>query len=158
MTLLTLSAQAQTSKPEYVIKEDEPRTGSLIRRNAVHGSSIPINKRYDELTAEEKASVNQDYEKIEPGDEPPFPLDGLRPVYDAVRKIQGKLQVRGELYLIVTVGADGKATEVKVIGSPSPEMVRGAASVMLLTKFKPAQCRGQPCRMDFPFHFDFRLE
>jgi hypothetical protein len=46
-------------------------------------------------------------------------------------------------------------SEVKAIGSPSPEMTQFAASVLLLTKFKPAICGGQPCKMDYPFRFAF---
>lgn len=48
------------------------------------------------------------------------------------------------------VGADGKVTEVKAIGSPGAEMVQYAGAVLILTKFKPAVCSGRPCRMEFP--------
>jgi hypothetical protein len=157
IALLTISCLAQTPKPEYGIREAEPRTGSAIRRYEVEGSRIAINKRYSELSTEEKASLNQYYEMVEPGDEPPFPSDGLKPIHEAIRKGQGRLLVVGELILLATVSAAGEVIEVKAIGSPSPEMTKFAASVLLLTKFKPALCQGQPCKMDYPFRFVFHV-
>ena len=161
-TVCLASAQwhgvAQTSKPEYGIREDTPRTGSMIRRYNVEGSSVPINKRYSEFTAEEKDRLNRYYETMVDGDEPPFPIDGLRPVYDAIRKAQAKLLVTGNLRLLVTVDSNGQAKEIKIIESPDPEMTRFAASILFLTKYKPALCQGQACSMDYPFGFTFKVE
>lgn len=156
--LLVLPSSAQTSKSEFGIREEEPRTGSMIKRYIVYGSALPVNKRYHEFTPEEKALLNQFYEKIEPGDEPPFPVDGLRPILEAVQKAQAKLLVQGDLILLVEVAANGEPTQVKAIGAPSPEMVNFAASLLLVTKFKPAICSGQPCKMEFPFRYNFRVE
>jgi hypothetical protein len=47
---------------------------------------------------------------------------------------------------------------VKAWGSPSPEMTKFAASVLLLTRFKPAICGGQKCRMDFPLKYLFIVD
>ena len=146
---------AQTSSPQYGIKDAVAPLGSNIKRYVTEGSQIPINKTYGELSLEEKMSVNRYYEKIEPGDEPPFPSEGLRPIQSAIAKVQSRLLVTGELILVVSVGADGNATEVKAVGSPSPEMTQAAASIILLTKYKPAICKGQPCKMDYPFRFNF---
>jgi hypothetical protein len=99
--------------------------------------------------------VHRWYESIAPGDEPPFPLDGLKPV---VWKGQAKLLGTGELFLIATVEANGVVAQVKAIGSPSPEMTKFASTVLLLTKFKPAVCAGRPCKMDFPLWYSFRVE
>ncbi len=160
-TLLLASAwcsgvKAQTS--EYGIKADRPATGSAIRPYAVHGSAIPLNKSYGQLTAEEKQAFNRWYEHVEPGDEPPFPLEGLRPIYDALRKAQAKLLVEGELYIFATVDVNGQVTSTKIIGNPSPEMSKFAASLLLLTKFKPAVCGGKPCIMDFPLRQRFVVQ
>ena len=158
IALLTVPCLAQTPKPEYGIKEAEARTGSAIKRYEVQGSPIAINKRYNELSIAERASLNQYYEKMEPGDEPPFPSEGLKPIHEAIRKGQAKLLVTGELILLATVGATGEVLEIKAIGSPSPEMTQFAASALFLTKFKPGLCQGQPCKMEFPFRFNFRVQ
>ena len=148
-------APAPAPAPEYTIRESDPRTGSNIRRSLIRGSPIPINKKYEELSAEEKDTLNQSYEAMGPGDEPPFPADGLKPIHQAIAKAQQKHLFRGELVLIATVAADGNVTQVKAIGSPSPDMTRFASTVLLLTKFKPARCKGEPCKMDYLFRFDF---
>src|SRR5687768_14386837 len=86
---------AQSS--QYDIKDRDPPTGSNIRRNITEGSRIPINKTYSELSPEEKEAINRYYEKIEPGDEPPFPAEGLRPIHNAVAAAQQTLLVTGQL-------------------------------------------------------------
>ena len=144
------SSGVKAQTPEYGIKDDRPAPGSALRPYAVKGSALPINKTYEQLSAEEKQAINNWYEYIAPGDEPPFPLEGLRPIYDALRKAQAKLLVNGELYIFATVDATGQVTSTKIIGNPSPEMTNFAASLLLLTKFKPAVCGGKPCVMDFP--------
>jgi hypothetical protein len=146
---------AQESKPEYAIKEDAPRTGSLIRRNAIEFKNVALNKRYAELSAQDRENLHSWWESLSDGDEPPFPEKGLKHIHDAVFKAQGKLMVEGDLFLIASVDPTGDVVEVKTIGSPSPEMTKFAASVVLLTKFKPGLCAGAPCRMDFPIRYRF---
>lgn len=149
---------AQTANPEYRIKFENPPIGSHIRRDAVHGSPIPINWSYHELSPEHRAIVHRWYEYIAPGDEPPFPSDGLKSVHDAIRKGQAKLLVTGDLFLVATVEATGEVSGVKAFGSPSPEMTKFAGAVFLLTKFKPAVCGGRPCKIGFPLWYSFRVE
>ena len=36
-----------------------------------------------------------------------------------------------------------------------PELVQYAGMTVMLTKFKPALCQGQPCKMQFPMVFTF---
>ncbi|MGH8863469.1 MAG: energy transducer TonB [Burkholderiales bacterium] len=152
---LVAQSSAQLSTPQYVIRDDAPRTGSILRHRQAAKFPIPVNRSYDKLTPEQKAVVHSWYEHMELGDEPPFPADGLVPLYDAIQRGQRKLMVRGELEMAVTVGPDGKATEVHVMKSPSPEMTQFVGSVLLLTKYKPAVCKGLPCRMQFPLSLRF---
>jgi len=71
--------------------------------------------------------------------------------------VYGLLEARGELSLTVTVGPDGKAKQVADFSSISnPEMAKFAASILLMTKFKPAVCGGTPCSMQFPFNVKLR--
>jgi hypothetical protein len=153
----SLAAVAQSDPPQYGIKFDSPPTGSHIRRDAVRGKAVPLNRTYPQLTAEQRALVHSWYESIAPGDEPPFPAEGTKPIHDALRKAQAKLLVSGELMLIATVEPNGEVSSVKAIGSPSPEMTKVAGTVVLLTKFKPAVCSGQPCKMEFPLWYEFRV-
>jgi hypothetical protein len=157
---LALSAASfgqQLPPGEYGIKAD-PQTGSNIRRYAVKATGIPINRRYDELTQEQKAIINAWYERIDPGDEPPFPARGLKPILDAVRQAQQKLLVSGELLLYASIDPAGDVDSLQVFASPDPQMTKFVSQVLVLTKFKPALCAGSPCRMEYPFTFSFTLE
>jgi hypothetical protein len=112
---------------------------------------------YAELTPDQQATVKQPYLALEEGDEPPYPLRGLQPIYDWLKQAQNKVRVEGELRLDVLVGKDGNALSVKTIGSPSPEITKFATLVVSKEKYKPAVCRGTPCEMIFPFSMKFVL-
>jgi len=133
--------------------EASSATGTLIKKEIRWSSKIPLNRTYAQLTPEQKAELHAMYESLPPGDEPPFPAEGLKAVFSAIKKAQEKLQARGDLNMAVTVGPDGKAKQVADYGSvDNPEMTKFAASVLLMTKFKPAVCAGAPCTMQFPFN------
>ena len=105
---IQISTFGQSSRPEYGIKFDAPEPGSFIRREAVRGSKIPINRNYSELTDAERNIVNSWYEHVGASDEPPFPIAGLKPILDALRRAQEKLLVTGELFLIAKVNSNGE--------------------------------------------------
>ena len=157
--LTVAQAHSQSLPPaEYGIKQDQPTIGSNIRRYAVKPGRIPINRRYAELTAEERAIVHAPYENIAPGDEPPFPVDGLRPLFDAIRKGQRYLLVKGSLRLVATVDSNGDVQSVDVLASPDAEMTTFVGKMLMVTKFKPALCHRQPCRMEYPLDLQFNVE
>ena len=151
-------ADAQVAPPQYGIKADEPPIGSRIRRDAVGPVSIPVNRTYSELTQNEQSIIRSWYENLAPDDEPPYPKEGTKPVHQMMQKIQAALLVEGKLYLIATVEPNGEVSGVQAIGSPSPELTKLAATALVLTKFKPALCKGQPCRMEFPLWYEFILQ
>ena len=73
-------------------------------------------------------------------------------IFSAIKKAQRIRQARGELNLAVTVDAQGNATKVEDRGGVyDVQMTEIAQQVLLLTKFKPAKCSGQPCTMQFRF-------
>lgn len=127
-------------------------TGTIIKKDIRWESKIPLNKTYGELTDEQKAELHKMYESLPAGDEPPFPEAGMKPIFNAIKKAQRILQSRGTLDLAVTVGPDGKAIKVENFSSVrTGQMTDHAQEVLLLTKFKPAVCHGEPCTMQFRF-------
>lgn len=152
------SASAQAADPptappapsEFGIRDTSPPTGSNIRRDRVAGGSIPVNRSYAQMSDAEKAAVHAMYERIEPGDEPPFPLQGLKPIYEAVAKGQDRRLVTGLLTLAAEVDPQGGVTRVLVLDNPDPALTRYVASVLFNTAFKPALCKGRPCTMQYP--------
>jgi hypothetical protein len=133
---------------------EENVTGSNIQRKK-HWNGLPLNKSYAELSEQEKTVIHAKYQNIKVGDEPPYPLKGMRAIIDPVNKITKKLLVTGNLELLLTVNAKGEGENVEIISSPNPEFTKLVASVLLLTPFKPAICSGQPCTMQFPLSLVF---
>ena len=142
----------------YAIKQDVPSTGTNSPRKVATSSEIPLNRRYGELTPAEQGLVKSRYEAMMPLDEPPYPIDGLLPLFNAVRKVQDAVLAQGELSMFVDIDAQGQATSVSVMKSPDPKLTQAVASVLMLTKYKPALCRGQPCSMGYPFRMTFSVE
>jgi hypothetical protein len=146
---------ADDNRPRYSLKQDRPDTGTYISKDVVSGSVIPLDKRYAELSPKEQSYVKSQYENLGPNDEPPFPVDGLRPIYKAIAAVQQKLLVTGEMTLAVEVNPQGQATSVSALRSADPEMTKLAATVLMLQRYKPALCNGDPCIMQFPFRIAF---
>jgi hypothetical protein len=154
-TLGKAALAADKELPNYSLKDDVPDTGSSFRRNVVGGAIVPLDKRYSELSAEEKAILKSQYDGIGPNDEPPFPVDGLLPIYRLVADGQRRLQVTGSMVLSVDVDSGGDATSVSAPKSADPDMVSLVASILIKQKYKPGTCNGIPCNMQFPVRFDF---
>jgi hypothetical protein len=128
-------------------------TGSNLRRAAAHGMGIDLDRRYAELSPEDKARLHDDYTSLPPGDEPPYPLDGLRPVYQSILSQQEGRRARSEIAVVVEVDSTGVPRSAKAFSSPDPELVRLVASVLMETRYKPARCSGKPCAMGFLFRY-----
>lgn len=156
MLALTAGARAGDDPlPRYSLKQETPHIGTNIKRDLVSGSLLPYDKRYSELSADERAILNSWYENIGPNDEPPFPALGLGPIYRAIGEAQRKLLVNGEMVLAVTVDGEGKPTSVEALKSADAKMTKVAATVLMLTSYKPALCDGKPCVMQFPVRITF---
>lgn len=150
-------AHAQETKPTYALKQENADIGTNIKKDAVKNSLIPLDKKYEELSAEQKDIVKSQYENMPADDEPPFPIDGLGPIYRAIAKAQGKLAVEGPLTIFVEIGSDGIANSVSVYQSPNQQMTMAVATLLMRQKFKPALCQGQACKMQFPFRIKLSL-
>jgi len=147
-------------RPQYPTKNtgsSTQETGTIIKKQIRWDSKIPLDKTYAELTPEQKAELHAMYENLPEGDEPPFPEAGLKPIFNAIRKAQRLRQAQGELNMAVTVGPDGNAIKVEDRGGVYDiQMTEIAQQVLLLTRYKPAVCKGQPCTMQFRFVQDLR--
>jgi hypothetical protein len=144
--------------PIYFLKQSIPTIGSNIPRRVTSTSRIPLNRRYADLTPEEQDVVKSEYEAMRPLDEPPFPENGLLPLFEAMREIQRKLLAEGDLTMFVDVDAKGEATSVSVIKSPDARLTQAMASILMAVKYKPAVCKGQPCGMSFPLRMNFKVD
>jgi hypothetical protein len=159
LALLLMCGASQAGEPntdarKYSLKDEEP-TSSKIRRERVQGSRLPFDKPYADLTEDQKTVVRSQYEPMLVGDEPPYPITGLGPVYKAIGAAQQRLLVEGRITLVVDVDSRGNATSVTAYGDPDPRMTKFLTRLVLLEKYKPAICQGTPCAMQFPFNINF---
>ncbi|MEO8064557.1 MAG: hypothetical protein ABI821_17610 [Pseudomonadota bacterium] len=144
------SSSAQS--PTRNVQEATSETGTILKKDLRWNSKIPLNKTYGELNEAQKAELFKMYESLPPGDEPPFPAEGIKPIFTAIKNAQRVLQARGALDMAVTVGPDGKATKVDDFSNlRSTQMAEVAQQVLLLTKYKPGMCNGSPCTMQYRF-------
>jgi hypothetical protein len=152
-----VTAQAQDATPpaRYSIKQEAPSVGTSIPRNLAVGS-MPFKKTYAQLTPEQQARLKAQYEQMGEGDEPPYPLNGTHALYKALSDAQQKLNLTGDLLMLAEIDSQGQATSVAVVQSPGPQMTQVAATALILEKYKPAQCAGVACKMQFPLVVSFR--
>ena len=145
-------AAAQTSIP---IVQARPDTGSRIRRERVK-MYIDAEKPYAELTPEQRARFRALFAGLADNDEPPYPVDGLRPVAEALVFVLADGNVgKGRLFLTVKVDEKGAPSSVSVYEAPDSRTSREAANVLMKTQYKPGVCAGRPCASEFPFDVRF---
>jgi hypothetical protein len=156
MIAWNVAAAEVTEEQQFTVKQSAPMLGSNLHRDIIKAGVIPINKRYDELTAEQKDVLKSSYESMKSGDEPPFPAKGLMPILKAVRDIHEKteLQFKGPLTLYVDIDSEGKPKSVSVVQSPDKQITQVAALALMEQTYKPAVCNGAPCAMQYPFHVE----
>ncbi len=157
LLLGVLANAAFAQQPQHTIREEAPRVGSSIRRNLAQPVNIPVNLPYERLSPADRLKFHDSYEFIAEGDEPPFPKAGLQALLKPIAEAQQRLLATGQLLLIASVSPAGEVTTVTARGSPSPEMTKFAAQILLLTPFKPAVCGGAHCAMEFPLHINFTV-
>jgi hypothetical protein len=145
-------AEQTNDKTQYTIKQDRPSLGTSMKKVIVFTGTIPLDKTYDQLTTEEQNTLKENYENMPAGDEPPFPLSGLMPIYKAIGRAHEdlRLKYKGKLVMYVLVDSEGNPKSVSVETSPFPSITQATAYVLMLQKFKPAVCSGKPCSMQFP--------
>jgi hypothetical protein len=149
-TLLSIAVPAQVT---YGLKETEPRVGTTVRVEVVR-SPIPFDRKYDELTAEQKEVLRSKYDKLDANDEPPFPVEGMVEIGREIARLESSGQYRGPLIMTVQVDAKGEAQSTAVYKTPNEDFSKSVAVVAMRAKYKPAKCDGKPCAMDFPLIID----
>ena len=153
-SLLTSAAQAE----RYQLKEDTKLFGFIPGHTIDNAESdVPFDKAYEQLTVVQQRSLKSAYVEMGESDEPPFPIGGLKTIYEPITEGQQQLLARGLFRADVEIDSDGTPIAVAVYRSPSSAMTRLISSIVLLSKFKPAVCSGSPCKMGFPILIKFGI-
>ena len=144
------AAPAAEPTESYGIKEDSAATGTLLKRNVIRGN-VPFDKRYDQMTPEQRQRIKDRYEAMAPDDEPPFPADGLAPVMRGLLQGASTFQVDGPVEIVATIGPDGAARKVEFLRAPrNAQFEAYMTSLLMVTRYKAAVCGGKACVMGFP--------
>ena len=155
----TAAAEEGSESERYSLKKDVDFS-SLYHwgSGADAEGALPFDKPYHQLTKNQQSRFKLFYVELGENDEPPFPLQGLGAIYRPVAKGQQKFLVTGDFRADAEIDKEGKVSAVAVLQSPSEQVTKFMANVLLLTEFKPALCQGQPCSMGFPVKVMFKVE
>jgi len=149
---------ATVDKRTYRIQNTSSPVGTFIPRQT--GTAAVSGKPWAELSDGERQTARHYYVALAEGDEPPYPIQGLRPVMAA---LTGTSRVdpgfSGLVRMHVLVGADGKPKSVSTIGKLPPDVARFMGSVMMMTSYKPGICSGKPCEMIYvmQLHYETKM-
>ncbi len=149
-----LAAGSAAMAEELPYRISDTIVGSLIPQDIIR-APVPFDARYEELSSDQKATLAQDYESLPAGDEPPFPLYGLRHMVKPLVRFADTAKPVGALIASVMVDSQGHAGEVTIYKSPDPLMTRLVSGMLALETYKPATCHGQPCKMAYVLRLDF---
>jgi hypothetical protein len=152
---LSVSA-AELPRKQFEIRVD--KIGTRLGRSAARSEELPLNRRYADLDAHEKAIVRANYENMPADDEPPFPAEGLLPIFDALYRGAEKHVPMGLLTLVADVDAEGKVKHVDSFGKVDPDFARFASRVLVATPFKPGVCSGKACSMQYVLRMQFGID
>lgn len=141
----------------FVIKEDRPVAGSRVKPVSA-SANVPFDKAYGELDVAQQAIVRGGYESLPDSYEPPYPEQGLMPIYTAINQAldSSSKVVTGDLLAGAQVDETGQVQDVSFYIPATEDLMKLAAFTLMKTRFKPARCNGEPCAMEFPLYIDIR--
>ncbi|WP_374511136.1 hypothetical protein [Niveibacterium sp.] len=140
---------------EFRYRTDTPMGTSFPTVRTLHGP-IPYDKAYSALSARQKEIVRSDYE-LAPGDEPPFPSNGLGSLYSPLLRTLDKLNsvvaaapFSGPLLAVLNVDATGAVSNVVFYKAPEGAEIRNSLALTFMkVKFDPGTRGGKPADTEF---------
>lgn len=140
---------------KFYLKDDEVHTGTNLK-DTLAVTSLPLDAGWARMSPQLQEQVRSWFPALEEGDEPPYPEQGIKPVFKLLRDAAGRHNVTsGKIIVLVTVEADGKASSASTIGNVDDKVRYFAGVAAMAQRYKPARCHGQPCKMVFPYNFKF---
>lgn len=137
--------------PRHHIYDDTPRNG--VKAPRVMEIAVPFNLPYEKLNAEQRQYIKRDYPILQEQDEPPYPLAGRQAIFKRLIEMQDILCIAGgKVRLDALISETGQPQKVTFWKAPDAETARITGSILMLIKYKPALCAGQPCAMSYPLN------
>jgi hypothetical protein len=148
---------AATLAARFSLLATEDPAGSHIRNKVAYGP-LPLDRGYDELTADQKRLVRSYYPALDAGDEPPYPARGGQELYPFLVSLARTAQPQDDILVYVALDANAQVTSVTTVSHFEERMKRMVANAAALIKYKPAQCGGQPCPGVVAFNMSLRVK
>jgi hypothetical protein len=120
--------------------------------STIASGELPLDRGFDRLTPEQQRRVRASYPALNEGDDPPYPLNGGKDLYDFLATLTSLYALHEEALIYVTVAANAQVSSVTVVGNLDPETRATIGSAAGLLKYKPASCGGRPCAGVVPFN------
>ena len=152
--LLTGKEAAPSSAQQYQVKHAEPPVGSHLAEVAATGHFVPPEKSYAALTPDQQRLVKHAYPLLQEDDVPPYPALGHGELSRNLSNLIRQMDRLGEVLAIVSIDEQGVPQSVALLKMPSSQVGNLVASMLMLAKYTPGRCGGQPCAMAVPFTFD----
>jgi hypothetical protein len=158
-------AAASATPDPHALKN--PEYGGTETFAIVGAEPLPLDKRYEELSDEQKGVYRSWYQNLGSNDAPPFPENGLLNLYQQTMGIHqiyihrsgGRYGIVGRYVVVVPVDEHGVAHSIAIrkVGAygvhgnlePDDGLAKYLAAIFMREKYRPAQCGGAPCAMDF---------
>ncbi|MDP9108492.1 MAG: energy transducer TonB [Pseudomonadota bacterium] len=155
--LSNVTAADKGDAPSYTLRTDQDLRDRFGPSSATI-TSLSFDLTYAELSAAQQMLFKHYYVAMGEQDEPPYPVDGLKAIYQPITQAQARLGMQGQLDAEVTVADDGVPMDVKFYRSPNAALTKFVANLAMITRFKPGLCNGQPCKMGFPIRVTFVMQ
>lgn len=153
--LLTGKEAAPSSTQQYQVKHAEPPVGSHLAEVAATGHFVPPEKSYAALTPDQQRLVKHAYPLLQEDDVPPYPALGHGELSRNLSNLIRQMDRLGEVLAIVSIDEQGVPQSVALLKMPSSQVGKLVASMLMLAKYTPGRCGGQPCAMAVAFSYVF---
>jgi hypothetical protein len=150
----TYEAQSSLTPSKIFYLKGEAPTGSRIP-SIDATSTIPFNKRFEALTAEQQNLVKTKFDDLRNNDTPPFPTSGLQAIYKPLVNANQAFGDNSDLNVTAKVNSSGFVSGVTVHNNPNPQLVNYIEQRLQQVKFEAAKCSGVACDRDFPIEISF---
>lgn len=130
-------------------------SGSMSIAPVIAMGSFPFRSEYSQLSESDRLRLRSYFPRMTEGDEPPYPMGGLKAIYGPMAEGAQRIYIRGEVDVSIHVDASGAAKQVAVLKASDPDLGQYVAAVSMFVKYKPATCSGVPCESDFPVRVRF---
>jgi len=147
VALLLMAPSANATA--YRIKGTEPDYGSRLKPVIGH-STIPLDRGAADLSDREREDLRQSLNKHAKGDEPAYLDRPLKALISDLTDLRARLNLHETLKVVLVIDDTGQVRSTRILETTSDSLATTVTKAFAAAHFRPAQCAGTPCSMEFP--------